>query len=295
MSKETILRKPDWLRVRVGQGADFKRVEQIIKRNDLHTVCEEAMCPNLGECWRHGRATIMILGEECSRGCKFCNIQAAKVSGTVDEGEPERVAAAVKESGLNEVVITSVTRDDLTGGGSEIWARTIEAIREAMPEVMLEVLIPDFGGDRKALDRVIAERPDVLGHNLETVPSLYSTVRPEADYSRSLELLERSAASGIITKTSLMLGLGESLEEVQSVISDAQSSGCRILFMGQYLRPSLEHCPVKRYVEPSEFDDLKRYGVDAGLNVVVSAPLVRSSYHSDEQTSFVKGFLEKKG
>ncbi len=295
MSKETILRKPDWLRVRVGHGPEFKRVEEIIKRNDLHTVCEEALCPNRGECWCKGRATIMILGGECTRGCKFCNVRPSTASGSVDVGEPQRVADAVKEAGLSEVVITSVTRDDLNDGGADIWARTIAAVRQAAPSVMLEVLVPDFAGNESAIERVLAAKPDVFGHNLETVPRLYADVRPEANYTRSLELLGQSASCGLITKTSLMLGLGETIDEVAVVMSDARERGCRVFFLGQYLRPSKEHCAVERYVEPDEFEELKRRGVKLGFDVVVSAPLVRSSYHSDEQTDFVKRVLIEKG
>lgn len=202
---------------------------------------------------------------------------------------------AMKEAGLSEVVITSVTRDDLNDGGADIWARTIAAVRQAAPSVMLEVLVPDFAGNESAIERVLAAKPDVFGHNLETVPRLYADVRPEANYTRSLELLGQSASCGLITKTSLMLGLGETIDEVAVVMSDARERGCRVFFLGQYLRPSKEHCAVERYVEPDEFEELKRRGVELGFDVVVSAPLVRSSYHSDEQTDFVKRVLIEKG
>lgn len=289
------LRKPKWLRVRVGQGADFKRMEDIIKRYHLHTVCEEALCPNLGECWCHGHATVMILGGKCTRGCKFCNVAPESGTGQVDEDEPERVADAIGEAGLKEVVITSVTRDDLADGGAGIWARTIKAVRGAAPEAIIEVLLPDFAGDWASCSTAFSALPDVMGHNLETVPGLYPAVRPEADYQRSLEMLRHSAAAGLITKTSIMLGLGEKQEDVISLMTDAYSAGCSIFFIGHYLRPSRAHYPVVRYVEPSEFEELKRIGLEIGFDVVVSSPLVRSSYHSDEQSKYVRNVLSRSG
>ncbi len=287
MSTERILRKPDWLRVRVGQGPEFKRIQEVIAQNKLHTVCEEALCPNLGECWCKGHATVMILGGECTRGCKFCNVTAVKGTGTVDEDEPERVAKAVAEANLKEVVITSVTRDDLADGGAQIWTQTIQQVRRSLPAAIVEVLVPDFAGCRDAVDRLLAARPDVFGHNLETVPSLYEKVRPEASYEASLDLLRRASQARLTTKTSIMVGLGETRPELTSVMRDAREAGCSIFFIGQYLRPSSDHCAVERYVEPEEFLEMKAEAEGAGFDVVVAGPLVRSSYHSDEQTDFI--------
>jgi len=212
MSNEKQLRKPEWLRVRVAAGPEFKRIEGLIKENRLHTVCEEALCPNLGECWCKGHATVMILGGKCTRGCKFCNVTGEQGDGVSDPGEPARVAKAVKDAGLREVVITSVTRDDLEDGGAGIWAETIYSVRGALPDALIEVLVPDFSGNWAAAEKVFDARPDVLGHNLETVPRLYERVRPEADYQRSMELLSRAASRGVIAKTSIMVGLGEEID-----------------------------------------------------------------------------------
>lgn len=283
-------RKPPWLRVRVGQGGDFLRVQGIIRDSNLHTVCEEALCPNLGECWQYGHATIMILGDHCTRSCGFCNVRFRKHS-EIDPDEPRRAADAVKKTGLREVVITSVTRDDLPDGGAGIWAETITRIHEAVPGVPVEVLIPDFSGAIDALELVLRAAPEILGHNLETVPSLYSKVRPLSDYGRSLAILRRSSGAGLITKTAIMLGLGETEAEVLALMKDARKAGVDILYIGQYLRPLQDNVPVERYVEPAEFDDLRRKALDLGFPVVVSAPLVRSSYRSDEQAKYVAARL----
>jgi len=283
----TSLKKPAWLKVRLPSGAAYKKMRDIVRGRQLHTVCEEALCPNLGTCWEHGRATIMILGEACTRNCSFCNVGQSR-SGEVDTGEPGRVAEAVKAMDLKDVVVTSVTRDDLEDGGAGIWAETVLAIREAVPGIIVEVLVPDFGGSEQALDKVIATRPDVFGHNMETVRSLYSRVRPEADYERSLHVLRRGNESGLTVKTGIMVGLGETAEEVLETMGEARSTGCSILYVGQYLQPTKEHLPVNRYVEPAEFERYENAGLEAGFDVVVSGPLVRSSYHSDEQEAFVR-------
>jgi len=211
----------------------------------------------------------------------------------VDTDEPARVAQAVKEAGLKEVVITSVTRDDLEDGGAAIWAQTIKAVRRAVPDALLEVLVPDFMGRRTAAQAVFDAKPDVFGHNLETVPRLYPAVRPEADYDRSLALLRQAAEAGLIAKTSIMVGLGETIDEILAVMRDARAAGCEVFFAGQYLRPSTDHCEVVRYVEPSEFEELRKAGLEMGFSVVVSNPLVRSSYHADEQSAFVHSRLSK--
>jgi lipoic acid synthetase len=281
------LRKPKWLRARVAQGPNCARLEGIMREGDLHTVCEEAMCPNKGVCWEKGRATLMILGGVCSRGCLFCNVKSGAPA-PPDRDEPGRAAEAVKAMGLDEVVITSVTRDDVEDGGAAIWAETIRLVKQARPGIMVEVLVPDFNGDYDALDAVLEAGPDILGHNLETVPSLYEQVRPGAVYHRSLEILKRAHDAGFVTKTGLMVGLGETAEEVLEVMDDARECGCHIFFVGQYLRPSKAHLPVRRYVEPGEFEAYRLEGLKKGFAVVVSEPLVRSSFHSDLQTEFVK-------
>ncbi|MBA4388507.1 MAG: lipoyl synthase [Verrucomicrobia bacterium] len=280
------LTKPPWLRVRVGGGPGFGRMQSIIEGGSLHTVCSEALCPNKGRCWEKGRATIMILGNTCTRCCRFCNVSPGRPAGC-DADEPGRVAGAVAKMGLNSVVITSVTRDDLPDGGAGIWAETIRAIRRSVRGIVIEVLIPDFQGKTTLLDVVLEARPDVLGHNLETVPSLYGRIRPQAVYGRSLEVIRHSHGRGFITKTGIMLGLGESESEVLAVMSDARAAGCDIFYVGQYLRPSKQHAEVCRYVDPGEFDGYTAKGLAMGFGVVVSAPLVRSSYHAEEQDAFL--------
>ncbi|MDD4870004.1 MAG: lipoyl synthase [Kiritimatiellae bacterium] len=292
-SGENNLRKPPWLRVRVPHGAGFIRMKDIVHGGQLHTVCEEAFCPNMGRCWEKGRATIMILGDKCTRACRFCNVRA-EMTGEFDAKEPERVAEAVGKMALKDVVITSVTRDDLKDGGASIWAETIRRIHDAVPGIMVEVLIPDFGGSLASLEIVLAVKPDVLGHNLETVPSLYGRVRPQADYQRSLELLERAHDRGAVVKTGIMLGIGETEKEVLELMKDAIDSGCEIFYIGQYLQPTKKHLPVSRYVTPEEFESYKCRGLEMGFKVVVSAPLVRSSYHSEEQADYLKKRIKHK-
>jgi len=285
------LEKPPWLKVRLGRGPGYSRLKKIVRGGDLHTVCEEAMCPNMGRCWEQGRATLMILGDACTRNCRFCSV-ACRARGERDEDEPRRVAEAVKTMGLSDVVITSVTRDDLDDGGAGIWAETVRKVREAVQGVFVEVLVPDFGGSMEALDTVLETGPDVFGHNLETVRSLYPGVRRGADYERSLRVLGRGHEHGLITKTGIMVGLGETTQEVLDLMGDAAEAGCSILYVGQYLQPTKEHLPVDRYVEPSEFEMYREQGFGAGFKVVVSGPLVRSSYHSDEQEEYVRGGAE---
>jgi len=250
-------------------------------------VCESARCPNMGECWEHGTATFMILGDICTRACGFCAVPSGKPLGPPDEDEPCRVAEAVARLGLGYAVVTSVNRDDQVDGGSHIFARTIQEIRSRVPGCKVEVLIPDFRGDWKALDVVLAARPDVLNHNTETVPRLYRQVRKGALYERSLELLRRSKQShpDIPTKTGMMLGLGETREEVLATMVDLAAQGTDILTLGQYLQPTRDHLPVVRFVHPDEFARLKRLGMNMGFKHIESGPLVRSSYHAFDQVA----------
>ena len=285
--------KPPWIRVKVGQNGLFQATKDRLRAHGLHTVCEEAFCPNLGRCWACGRATVLILGDRCTRGCRFCNVDKRPVL-PPDPEEPRRVAAAVKETGLKEVVVTSVTRDDLPDGGAALWAETVEAIRAAAPGTLIEVLVPDFGGVADDIATVIRARPDVFGHNLETVPRLYPQARPQADYARSLAVLRQASEAGLITKTSLMLGLGETLEEIEQTLRAARAAGCAIFYAGQYLQPSPRHLPVTRYVEPAEFGEIRDLAYALGFGFVASEPLVRSSYHEEGQTAFVRGTVSVK-
>jgi lipoic acid synthetase len=277
--------RPEWLKVRFFNGENYQDLKRILRGLDLHTVCESARCPNQGECWEHRTATFMILGDICTRTCGFCAVPSGRPAGPPDEDEPERVAEAVQRMGLRYAVVTSVNRDDQADGGSQIFARTIQSIRRRVPGCRVEVLIPDFRGDWSALRTVIEARPDVLNHNLETVPRLYRQVRPGAVFERSLELLQRAGemAPGMPVKTGMMLGLGESREEVLEAMAEIQRRGAGILTLGQYLQPTREHLPVVRFVHPEEFADYKRAGEQMGFRHVESGPLVRSSYHAFEQ------------
>ncbi len=272
---------PPWFRIQLSSSAQLTTVRRLIKHNKLHTVCQSAACPNRTECWSAGTATFLILGNVCTRACGFCSVPKGKPEG-LDRDEPNRVADAVSALKLNYSVVTSVTRDDLIDGGASLFAETIRAIRSKSPQIRIEVLIPDFKGSETALRAVLAEKPDILNHNLETVPSLYARVRPQADYRRSLELLARSRTLGAVTKTGLMLGLGEGIEEVLSVMYDLRAAGCSILTLGQYLRPGKHHLPVEKYYHPDEFSDLKSHALHLGFGHVASGPLVRSSYHASD-------------
>jgi lipoic acid synthetase len=271
--------------VRFFNGENYQDLKRILRGLELHTVCESARCPNQGECWEHRTATFMILGDICTRTCGFCAVPSGRPAGPPDEDEPERVAEAVQRMGLRYAVVTSVNRDDQRDGGSAIFARTIEAIRRRVPGCKVEVLIPDFRGDWTALKTVIDARPDVLNHNLETVPRLYRPVRPGAIYERSLELLRRTAekAPEIPVKTGMMLGLGETHDEVLQAMAEIRDTGAGLLTLGQYLQPTREHLPVVRYVHPQEFAEYKRAGIRMGFRHVEAGPLVRSSYHAFEQ------------
>jgi lipoic acid synthetase len=277
--------RPEWLRVKFFNGSNYQELKRIMRTLDLHTVCESARCPNMGECWERRTATFMILGNICTRACGFCAVPSGKPDGPPDEQEPERVAEAVERMGLRYAVVTSVNRDDQADGGAAIFARTITEIRGRVPACKVEVLIPDFRGDWTALETVISARPDVLNHNTETVPRLYHQVRKGAVYARSLELLRRakSLAPAMPTKTGLMLGLGETREEILAAMRDLAAQGTDILTLGQYLQPTREHLPIERYVHPDEFAEYKTLGEQMGFAHVESGPLVRSSYHAFEQ------------
>lgn len=276
-------RKPEWLKVRFSAGANYQHVRRAVSGGGLHTVCESARCPNLGECWDRGTATFMILGDVCTRNCRFCAVGAGRPSAP-DAGEPDRVAAAVVAMGLRYVVITSVTRDDLPDGGAGLWAATVAAVRRASPATRIELLVPDFLGDLARVDTVLAAKPDIFGHNLETVPGLYAEVRPQAVYDRSLEVLRHAAAAGFSVKSSLMLGLGEDGDELLRVFADLRAAGVGILALGQYLQPTPAHLPVREYVTPRRFAELRDRALGMGFDHVFSGPLVRSSYHAEEAT-----------
>ena len=282
--------RPDWLRVKFFGGERYQDLKRLMRTLDLHTVCESARCPNMGECWEHGAATFMILGDICTRACGFCAVPSGKPAGPPDEEEPFRVAEAVQKMGLRYAVVTSVNRDDQPDGGAHIFARTIEEIRKRVPGCKVEVLIPDFRGDWNALEIVLAARPDILNHNTETVPRLYRQVRKGAVYERSLELLRRSkeAHSGVPTKTGMMLGLGEEKDEVLGTMEELAAQGTDILTLGQYLQPTREHLPIVRYVHPNEFAEYKIRGEAMGFKHVEAGPLVRSSYHAFDQAESAK-------
>ncbi|KPK94197.1 lipoyl synthase, partial [bacterium SM23_31] len=273
---------PDWLKVRFTASNEYKEIKQLIRDCALHTVCESARCPNIGECWGQRTATFMILGDLCTRNCGFCAVKTGSPAAP-DRLEPERVATAVKKLRLKYAVITSVNRDDLDDGGSSIFSETIQAIRRHVPGCTVEVLIPDFEGCKQSLKTVLDAKPDILNHNIETVPGLYKVVRPQADYQRSLEVIRYSKEYGAVTKSGLMVGIGETFEEVLQVMHNLKESGCDILTIGQYLQPTKNHIPVDRYVTPEEFAEYKKYGsrlAGLGFRHVESGPLVRSSYHA---------------
>jgi lipoic acid synthetase len=284
--------KPPWLKRRLPTGPTYEKVRSLLNKSRLHTVCQEARCPNLWECFSRQTATFLIMGPCCTRNCRFCNVAHGQPSGPPDSEEPARVAQAVKDLGLSYVVITSVTRDDLPDGGAGLFAKTIKEIRAKMPDTLMEVLIPDFQGNEDALRTVLEALPHVLNHNLETVPNLYPLVRPKADYGRSLELLKRVKQYDpfITTKSGLMLGLGESPKEVENTLKDLLDAKCSILTLGQYLQPTREHLSVKRFIPPEEFDDWKKVALEMGFSEVASGPLVRSSYRAKKLYQSLKNF-----
>ncbi len=263
-------------------GEEFSKLLKLVNDQHLHTVCQSAKCPNMGECWAAGTATLMILGDVCTRSCGFCHIATGRPP-TLDLDEPVRVGRAVAAMGLKHTVITSVNRDELPDGGAAVWAETIRQVRLQSPGTSIEVLIPDFCGDWNALQVVLDQKPDILNHNIESVPRLYKQVRPQAKYPRSLRLLQIAREQGFVTKTGMMLGLGEEEHEIESAIDDLVAIGCEILTLGQYLQPTAQHLPVVRWVHPDEFMKWKDHGEAKGLRHVESGPLVRSSYHAEKQ------------
>lgn len=274
-------RHPDWIKVRAPGSPNYLHLKRILRDHNLHTVCEEARCPNIGECWGHNTATFLILGDICTRGCRFCAISKGKPN-VLDPEEPRSVGLVVKELGLEHIVVTSVNRDDLPDGGSAHFAKTVFWIKTLNPAIRVEVLIPDFKGDQKALETVVRSGIHILNHNMETVPRLYKKVRPGAVYQRSLDILKaaKQIRGDILTKSGLMLGVGETIEEVMDTLRDLRQINCDIVTLGQYLQPSTDQLSVERYVTPGEFQELKIEGERLGFRHVESGPLVRSSYHA---------------
>ncbi|MCH6589708.1 MAG: lipoyl synthase [Proteobacteria bacterium] len=288
-------RKPPWIRVKAPTSAGYGETLRLMRAHGLHTVCEEAACPNIGECWSRGHVTVMILGDICTRACAFCNVKTGR-PGVVDALEPENLALSVASMGLKHVVVTSVDRDDLDDGGAAQFVRCIERIREAAPGTTIEVLTPDFRNKEGALEAVIAARPDVFNHNLETVPRLYRTIRPGARYFHSLRLLDQAKKLDptIFTKSGIMVGLGEERREVLQVMDDQRSADVDFLTIGQYLRPTPRHAPVDRYVTPEEFEDYRRLALARGFLMVASSPLTRSSYHADRDFETLRAARQAK-
>ena len=278
-----ITRKPDWLRARLPSGPAYQATRRLVDENKLHTVCQSAQCPNIGECWSRGTATVMILGNICTRSCNFCVIQTGRPT-EYDLGEPARVADAVARMGLRHCVITSVARDDLPDGGASVWAATIRATKHRNPHCAIEVLVPDFKGQLDQVDLVLAAKPDIFNHNVETVARLQKPVRVQARYDRSRGVLRHAKSRGFTTKTGIMLGLGERPEEIEQCLRDIASDRTDILTLGQYLQPTPQHWKIDRWVPPEEFAHWKQFALAAGLGTVESGPLVRSSYHADEQS-----------
>ncbi len=279
-TKVPLGKRPEWLKVKLPMGDNYTDVKNLMRRQSLHTVCEEAKCPNIAECWNHRTATFMILGDTCTRSCGFCNVKVG-IPNELDLAEPRRVADSVKELGLKHVVITSVNRDELNDGGASIFSETIRLINEETPDTTIEILIPDFRGDKNSFDIIMKYPPDILNHNLETVPRLYHVVRPQAKYERSLNLIRWFKDKYLRTKSGIMVGIGEQPEEVLDLMKDLVDRGCDILTIGQYLQPTKMHLPVDRFVTPEEFNMYKEEGLKMGFKIVESSPLVRSSYHAD--------------
>ena len=275
---------PPWFKVQLRPGPHYKELRQLVETHRLHTICEEARCPNLWECWNNRTATFLILGDICTRRCHYCSVSTGRPL-PLDTEEPQRVAEAVKLLKLRHAVITSVNRDDLPDGGATLFAETIKRIRQVHPTCTVEVLIPDFQGHKEDLARVVDENPEILNHNIETVPRLFPTIRPQGKYARSLKVLQWAQEMGARTKSGLMAGLGETEKEIQTVMTDLRTVGCEMLTLGQYLRPTLEHAPVTRFYTPEEFEGLKQEALTLGFQHVESGPLVRSSYHAEQQAS----------
>ncbi|HEU5079568.1 MAG TPA: lipoyl synthase [Opitutaceae bacterium] len=281
-------RKPNWLRAKLPSGPGYNAVRKLVDDHKLHTVCQSAQCPNLGECWSRGTATLMILGNICTRSCNFCAIATGRPT-ELDLGEPARVAEAVATMRLRHCVITSVARDELADGGASVWAATIRAVRYRNPSTAIEILVPDFKGKTEDIDTVLEAKPDIFNHNVETVERLQKPVRVQARYDRSRSVLRHAKSRGFTTKTGIMLGLGEEQAEIEQTMRDLVSDKVDILTVGQYLQPTPQHLPVKRWVTPEEFAHWKAFGLSIGLGVVESGPMVRSSYHADEQSQRYTG------
>lgn len=275
------IKKPDWLKVKLGGNERFSQTKKIVESHCLHTICSSGRCPNMGECWERGTATFMIAGDICTRSCKFCNTKTGRPL-PLDPDEPSNVSQSIKLMGLNHAVITSVDRDDLADLGAQHWVDTINKIKEINPGITIEVLVPDFQGREELIDLVCAAAPDVIAHNMETVRRLTPQVRSAARYDISLKTLERIAQNGCKAKSGIMLGLGETSDEVYELMDDLLAAGCKVLTMGQYLQPSRMHLPVSAYIEPKVFDELKQIALDKGFGYVESGPLVRSSYHAEK-------------
>jgi lipoic acid synthetase len=280
--KEPMLRKPDWLKIRLAKSGEYLKVKELMHSQGLHTICESGDCPNLGECWSRGTATFMILGNTCTRACRFCNVNSGKPL-PPDMDEPQRVAKSIKLMGLKHCVITSVDRDDLSDLGAQFWKDTILAIKNENPKVTIEVLIPDFQGKEELVKLVAEAKPEIISHNLETVRRLTPQIRSRAKYEVSLSVLRAIADTGLVAKTGIMLGLGETREEILETMDDALAAGCKVLTIGQYLQPSRQNVPVREYVTPETFAEYKKIGLEKGFRFVESGPLVRSSYHAEEQ------------
>ncbi len=279
-------KKPEWLKIKLTAGASFASTKQLLNRSSLNTVCRSALCPNLHECWSRGTATFLLLGNICTRTCRFCAVGKAATPPQPDPLEPENIALAIQSMQLKHAVLTSVTRDDLNDGGAEHWVKTIRAIRSLNPLLTIECLIPDFQARESSLDLVMSELPDVLNHNIETVPSLYARVRPQASYKASLQLLQRAKQKhGLTTKSGIMVGMGETALEITASLHDLRSHGCDMVTIGQYLQPSSEHLAVDRYITPEEFEQYRIIAEAAGFKHVQSAPFVRSSYHAEAYAS----------
>lgn len=279
-----IERKPDWLRAKLPTSKEYKEVRGIVDDHALHTVCKSAQCPNMGECWSRGTATVMILGNICTRSCSFCAIQTGRPT-ELDLGEPARVAESIARMDLKHTVITSVARDDLKDGGAAVWAATIRAVHNRAPECAVEVLTADFRGQQEYLDVVLDACPDIFNHNLETVKRLQRPIRKTARYDRSLWVLEHAKSRGFITKSGIMLGIGEKEEEIKEVLQDMVNVGVNVLTIGQYLQPSKEHASIDRWVHPDEFKRWKEFALEIGFGVCESGPMIRSSYHAEEQSA----------
>lgn len=277
-------RLPGWMKMHMPKGETYSRMKNTVEKNSLHTICTSGKCPNIGECWNRGTATFMILGEICTRSCKFCGVQTGKPY-PPDENEPKKIARTVEIMGIKHAVLTSVDRDDLEDGGAAIWAETVREIKKLNKGITIETLIPDFSGNKESINKIIDAQPEVISHNLETVERLTPQIRSKARYQTSLEVIKHIADSGINAKSGIMLGLGETEEEIFQTMDDLLNSGCKIFTIGQYLQPTVDHLEVKEFIEPEKFEEYRKIGLEKGFSYVESSPLVRSSYHADKHVN----------